>query len=114
MNQLVNLFKALSDSNRIRILKMLEVRPLCVCEIREVLNLANSTVSQHLSILKKVRLIGDEKEGKWVNYHLTTFSGDNKMLAILHLIQKDLTNVDQIKRDKDRIASLDRHQLCKI
>ncbi|HNO10725.1 MAG TPA: metalloregulator ArsR/SmtB family transcription factor, partial [bacterium] len=46
-------FKALSDANRLRILKMLELRTLCVCEIRAVLKLAPSTVSQHLKILKK-------------------------------------------------------------
>ena len=70
MRELVKVFKALSDSNRIRILKMLEVRPLCVCEITNVLQLAASTVSKHLSILRDVDLIDDEKDGKWVNYYL--------------------------------------------
>ena len=70
MRELVKVFKALSDSNRIRILKMLEVRPLCVCEITEVLKLATSTVSKHLSILRDAGYIIDQKEGKWVNYYL--------------------------------------------
>jgi ArsR family transcriptional regulator len=70
MRNTVNVFKALSDSNRLRILKMLEVKPLCVCEITEVLKLATSTVSKHLSILRNAGFIVDEKEGKWVNYYL--------------------------------------------
>ena len=48
MRDLVKTFKALSDANRIRILKMLEIRELCVCEITEVLQLATSTVSMPL------------------------------------------------------------------
>jgi DNA-binding transcriptional ArsR family regulator len=51
------IFKALSDKNRIRIIKMLQKKPLCVCEIRAVLKLAVSTVSQHLSILREAGLI---------------------------------------------------------
>ena len=62
MRTLVKIFKALADSNRIRILKMLEVRPLCVCEITEVLNLAASTVSKHLSILRDADFIIDSNE----------------------------------------------------
>ena len=64
MRDVVKVFKALSDSNRVRILKMLEVRPLCVCEITRILNLATSTVSKHLSILRDVDFILDHKEGK--------------------------------------------------
>ena len=61
MRELVKIFKALSDSNRIRIIKMLQIRPLCVCEITAVLNLATSTVSKHLSILREADLIYDIK-----------------------------------------------------
>jgi ArsR family transcriptional regulator len=52
MEEVEKIFKALSDSSRLRIIRMLQEKSLCVCEIREVLQLANSTVSQHLSILK--------------------------------------------------------------
>jgi len=66
MRHLIKTFKAVSDPNRIRILKMLEVRELCVCEITEILNLAASTVSKHLSLLRDAEFILDRKEGKWV------------------------------------------------
>ena len=52
MRKLSKTFQALSDTNRIRILKIFEQRSLCVCEITEILKLANSTVSKHLSILR--------------------------------------------------------------
>jgi len=59
VRDLSRVFKALSDMNRVRILKMLEIRPLCVCEITEVLQLATSTVSKHLSILRDTHFIID-------------------------------------------------------
>nr|MBP9123989.1 winged helix-turn-helix transcriptional regulator [Ignavibacteriaceae bacterium] len=47
MEDKTKFFKILSDPNRLRILKMLQIKPLCVCEITDVLELAPSTVSQH-------------------------------------------------------------------
>jgi ArsR family transcriptional regulator len=94
MRKLARTFQALSDTNRIRILKMLEIRPLCVCEIREVLNLANSTVSKHLAILRDAEFILDEKDGKWVNYRLN-ISNNEYVKSLLPLISKWLSQ-DQV------------------
>ena len=87
MRKLVKLFKALSDTNRIRILKMLENRHLCVCEITKILNLASSTVSKHLSILRDTELILDEKDGKWVNYYLNPNKSEKYINRITSLIK---------------------------
>jgi len=70
VRDLARIFQALSDVNRIRILKMLEKRSLCVCEITAILKLATSTVSKHLSILRNAGFVTDAKEGKWINYSL--------------------------------------------
>ncbi|NIV98913.1 metalloregulator ArsR/SmtB family transcription factor, partial [Candidatus Saccharibacteria bacterium] len=86
MRELTKIFKALSDANRLRILKMLEIRPLCVCEITEVLQLATSTVSKHLSILRDADMIVDEKQAKWVNYSLNTDGNQNYVGEMLPLI----------------------------
>lgn len=61
-----NIFDALSDKSRLRIIKMLHRKLLCVCEITEILKLALSIVSKHLSILRDAGLITDEKNGKWI------------------------------------------------
>ena len=82
----VNIFRALGDPNRIRILKMLEERELCVCEVREVLNLSTSTVSKHLSILRDADLILDWKDGKWVNYKLNTNGATNLIRPLLGVL----------------------------
>jgi ArsR family transcriptional regulator len=70
MREVVTIAKALSDENRVRILAMLEGRELCVCQVIELLDLAPSTVSKHLSILKQARLIDGRKQGRWMYYRL--------------------------------------------
>jgi len=114
MKPLLKIFKALSDANRLRILKMLEIRPLCVCEITDVLQLANSTVSKHLSILRDADLILDEKDGKWVNYQLNTEISDILKRQILAIIKNELTDDGIILSDLQKVKSVDRNVICGI
>jgi len=62
------LFKALADETRLRILKLLEIREMCVCEIMVALALTQPTASHHLGILENVGLVKGRKDGKWVFY----------------------------------------------
>lgn len=112
MRNLVKIFKALSDTNRLRILKMLEVRPLCVCEITDVLKLANSTVSKHLSILKDVEFINDIKEGKWVNYHLNNNSNSQYISQLLPLMANWIPDDKIVQADKLKVFHTNREFLC--
>ena len=112
MNRLIKRFKALSDANRVRILRMLEIKPLCVCEITFVLDLAVSTVSKHLSILRDAAFISDKKDGKWVNYYLNRDRGTVED-DLLKLIQKWMPDDDTLKNDSTRIQKADRNQLCR-
>ncbi|MEM3609154.1 MAG: metalloregulator ArsR/SmtB family transcription factor [Candidatus Bathyarchaeia archaeon] len=63
-------FKALADTTRLRILKLLEVREMCVCEVMIALGLTQPTTSHHLGIMENVGLIKSRKEGKWVYYSI--------------------------------------------
>jgi ArsR family transcriptional regulator len=112
MRKLLKIFKALSDANRLRIIKMLEIRPLCVCEITEVLQLATSTVSKHLSILRDSGLIIDEKEGKWVNCRLNRSEADQYVSKLLLLLEKWLPDDDTILQDTKKVKSVDRNVIC--
>ena len=112
MRKLIKTFKALSDPNRIRILKMLEIRSLCVCEIAEVLKLANSTVSKHLSILRDADLIVDHKDGKWVNFRLNKETSERYGQELLGFLEKILPNEDIIVRDAEKVHSVDRVAIC--
>ena len=60
--------KALADENRVRLLLALQKQELCVCQLIELMGLAPSTVSKHMSILKQARLVEARKQGRWVYY----------------------------------------------
>ena len=70
MREFTKIMKALSDPNRVKMIKLLQRRVLCVCEITEALGLAQSTASKHLKIFEEAGLITFYKEGLWVNYRL--------------------------------------------
>jgi ArsR family transcriptional regulator len=65
------IFKALSDINRLKIIKLLKEGELCVCELTTALSTSQSTVSHHLSVLKNAGLIKERKEGKWSYFRLS-------------------------------------------
>ncbi|MFW6137854.1 MAG: ArsR/SmtB family transcription factor [Spirochaetota bacterium] len=108
MEKILNMFKALGDESRLRILLMLRIRPLCVCEINQVLNIALSTTSQHLKQLKFAGLIEDSKEGRWVTYKL---SGQNTFFTdLLKNIETKLWDHPKIKKDRSTISTVTREE----
>jgi ArsR family transcriptional regulator len=112
MEDKTKIFKALSDPNRLRILKALQTRMLCVCEIRELLGLANSTVSQHLSILKDSGFIIEEKDGKWVNYMINPRPADPRINSVLTTLDFWISDEASIIMDKKKVSCLDRIKIC--
>lgn len=112
MTDKTRLFKALSDSSRLRILKMLQTKPLCVCEITEVLQLATSTVSKHLSILRDTGFIIEEKEGKWVNYKINPRPSDERISSIISTLDFWITDDQVIISDKQKVQKVNRYEVC--
>jgi len=82
MNDLVMIFKALSDETRLRIIKLLEQGELCVCDITAALDMVQPKVSFHLSALKEAGLIKDRKQGKWIHYSLKETDLFKRMLIL--------------------------------
>jgi arsenate reductase/ArsR family transcriptional regulator len=75
--------KALAHPVRLRILSLLRGGELCVCQITEVLGLAPSTISEHLSLLRRAGIIAERKEGKWVFYALAEADAFGPLCAAL-------------------------------
>ncbi len=112
----LNILKALSERNRLRAFMSLVEGELCVCQIVELLNLAPSTVSKHLSILNRSGLLGSYKKGRWVYYYI---SNDilyehrdfiDSLVATLKndpVVQADMKHLQEIKM-------MDPEQLCKM
>ncbi|MBA4348949.1 MAG: ArsR family transcriptional regulator [Thermodesulfovibrio sp.] len=100
MDKLLNIFKALSDETRLRILKLLENGELCVCDIFSALDMIQPKVSFHLSVLKETKLIKDRKEGRWVHYSIDDSDMFRRFL-ILSVLEKIPAGV--VFKDKNRL-----------
>ncbi len=95
MRDLVKIFKALSDETRIRLLKLLQQRELCVCELMQVLDMTQPRVSRNLGILKDAGLVKSRREGLWVHYSLNEKSFNKYADSLLGLL-RDWINDDEI------------------
>ena len=102
---LVDAVKALAHPGRLRMLAMLRGGDLCVCQLTAALELAASTVSSHLSDLRRAGLVTERKSGKWVHYHLVT-AGPLAALAgeALKLAAED----DRLSQDTQTVETLRR------
>ena len=67
---MADVFKALGDENRIRILKMLSSGEKCACQLMEHLEISQPTLSHHMKILCDARLVIPRKEGRWIHYSI--------------------------------------------
>ncbi len=112
MKELIRVMKALSDPNRVKAVKMLTVRPLCVCEITAILGLAQPTVSKHLKVLEEAGLVESWKEGAWVNYRLPERSENPYAAEILAKLPGWLAEDEQIKEMLLQVATVDRVRIC--
>jgi len=98
MNKYLKIFKALGDKTRLRIVMMLKVKPMCVCEIREIIGSSMSTISNHLKILKEADIINFQKEDRYINYEL---NNTNEIMQKVLVILDDL-NDEEIQLDKQK------------
>ncbi len=105
MKEFLKVMKAASDPNRIKILKMLEHRVMCVCELYTVLGIAQSTASKHLKILEDAGLVESYKDGLWVNFTLS--DGKNNPFAsnllgnLKHWLNEDSDIIASISKSSD-------------
>lgn len=116
MQEYTKVFKALGDRNRARILKMLEDHELCVCQIEAVLGLKQSTVSKHLSVLKRAGLVEARRNGTWVFYSLSRRRNSDFDQAQLGLLRNWLNDDPSVRSDRvklEAVLKIDIHELCR-
>lgn len=112
----VTIAKALADETRLRALMLLADGPLCLCQIVEILGLAPSTISKHMSILQQAGLVTGRKKGRWM--HFAWSNGDNSPQArqALDWMNGTLRDDEQIGRDRQRlqeVLAIEPEQLCR-
>jgi ArsR family transcriptional regulator len=111
MKVFIRVMKALSDPNRVKMMKMLQKRPLCVCEIKEALGIAQSTASKHLKILEDAELVRSFKDGLWVNYSLSDGSGSPYSASMIGNLRHWLDDESEIKELCQILPGIDRHEI---
>jgi ArsR family transcriptional regulator, arsenate/arsenite/antimonite-responsive transcriptional repressor len=85
---LVEMLKALSDDNRLKIVKMLSCGDMCVCDICENLELSQPAVSHHLKILSDAGLLNTKRDGKWIYYSINKEGFSSLNVQMKELVQK--------------------------
>jgi len=116
MKEFLNITKALSDESRVRSLFALKEGELCVCQIIALLELAPSTVSKHLSLLKQANLIESRKMGRWIYYRLTNENVTPLIEGTLTWFFSHTENQKILRNDKARlkeILSMELEDVCK-
>ncbi|MCE5242079.1 MAG: metalloregulator ArsR/SmtB family transcription factor [Syntrophobacteraceae bacterium] len=113
MKEFCKVMKALSDPNRVKILKMLQHRPLCVCEMREALGIAQPTVSSHLKVLEDAGLVTCKKAGLWVNYSLADGRSSAYAASMLGNLRHWIEEDPEIRGIARRLPEIRREDVCR-
>ena len=109
MDTVLNVYKALSDETRLKILKLLEQGELCVCDIVAALDMIQPNISFHLGVLKEAGFIKDRREGKWIRYRIDDSDMFRRFLILATLeripaksVQKESRRLADFLKSKDR------------
>jgi ArsR family transcriptional regulator len=114
MSDVVNVFKALSEGTRLRILNILMVRECCVCEVMQVLGISQPSASRHLAILHEAGLLKAKKEGIWMYYavdwdHMPVYAKD-----AIGAVKLALSDQPEARDDREKLKSTVRQNIvCK-
>jgi ArsR family transcriptional regulator len=103
--------KALSDPTRLKILKILENRIMCVCELQTATGAAQSTTSKHLRILEDAGLVASHKDGLWVNYTLADGRQSPYAATLIGNLRHWLNDEPEISSIKERIEKINRFEI---
>ena len=102
MRELTRVFNALSDETRLRMLKLLSERELCVCEIMQAMGISQTRASRNLGILRDAGLLVDRREGQWVHYSLSEHALSS-FSKLIELVEDSLVSDEIILKDKKKL-----------
>ena len=113
MKDFIKVTKALSDPNRVKIIKMLQKKEMCVCELQAALNIAQPTVSKHLKVLEDAGLVSFSKDGLWVNYRLADGKESPYAATLLGNLRHWLEDDPQIVELVGKLPGIRREEIKK-
>lgn len=106
LREFIGIAKALSDKNRLRMLLALRGGELCLCQISELVGLAASTASKHMSILRGASLVRARKQGRWVYYRWPSQDNTPAVRQMLKSLEKWLAHDRQVIDDAQRLREI--------
>ena len=112
MEDFIKVMKALSDPARVKIIKMLQRKMMCVCELQEALQISQSSVSKHLKILEDAGMTDHEKDGLWVNYHLADGGKSPYASSLMGNLRHWLDDEPDVKKLIKRLPGIKREDIC--
>lgn len=115
-DRLLDISKALSDRTRLRLLLACRGGEVCVCQLTALVELAPSTVSKHLSILKQAGLVASRKRGRWMHYRLVE-QPDDVASEAMALAERACAWDGSFRSDRRRlkeITAMDPEELCRL
>lgn len=113
MNRLTTIAHALSDPNRLRLLAACLDQERCVCQLVELLDLSNASISKHLATLRNAGLLQSRKEGRWVHYQTPT-SPAAIITDALNFIRAHALDDEQIQSDQTKLIEIDAIDPCDL
>ena len=113
MKTFVKVMKALSDPNRIKIIKLLQQKVMCVCELQTAIKISQPSVSKHLKILEEAGLVDYQKDGLWVNYSLSNGHHSPYAASLLGNIKHWLNDDPDLADLMKQAPFLNREEICK-
>jgi ArsR family transcriptional regulator len=112
MKEFIKVMKALSDPNRVKLLKLLQKEEICVCKLQAALGIAQPTVSKHLRILEDAGLVSRRKEGLWAHYSLTNGSRSPYAASLLGNLRHWLADDPNIIAVSERSSNIREEERC--
>lgn len=107
MEHYVRVFKALGEPTRIKILRLLSVRPMYVCELEAVLKMSQPRISQHLRVLKDAYILKENKEAQKTFYIINREVMENVLNGFQDFLAADITTLPEFSEESRRLAELD-------
>jgi len=113
MKAFTKVMKALADPSRVKMIKLLQQKTMCVCELQAALKLAQPTVSKHLKILEEAGLVDYKKDGLWVNYFLADGKSSPYAASLLGNLRHWLNEDTEIAELMKKAPFINRVDICR-
>lgn len=107
INKTAQILKALGEPTRLRIVRLLKERELCVCELVAVLDMSQPRISQHVKVLKQAGIVRERKERQKSFFRLEESLLEGRVLSLENLISSELTSIADLQIEAERLDNID-------